>query len=158
MFSTPSSPFLAPPRLHSAPPSSSVLKDQEVITMSLPQSAHVVTFIHTADQKRAKAFYQDVLGFTVRTDDGFAIVFDMNGVTMRLTEIKGYTASAHPALGWHVNDIEAAIRAITARGATMTIYQGFNQDSLGVWTSPDGKAKVAWFNDPDGNVLSLTQS
>jgi hypothetical protein len=61
-------------------------------------------------------------------------------------------------LGWQVPDIAQAIRDLTSKGVTMTIYEGYGQDALGVWTSPDGKAKVAWFNDPDGNVLSLTES
>lgn len=66
--------------------------------------------------------------------------------------------SAHPVLGWQVPDIEAAVEALAARGVDMNVYEGMGQDDLGIWTSPDGKAKVAFFNDPDGNGLSLTQS
>lgn len=67
-----------------------------------------------------------------------------------------YKAGPHPVLGWDVGDIRAAIEALRGKGIEFTIYEGFGQDELGVWTSPDGKAKVAWFADPDGNVLSLS--
>lgn len=60
--------------------------------------------------------------------------------------------------GWNVSDIVAAAKDLRARGVAFTIYDGMGQDELGVWTSPDGKAKVAWFSDPDGNVLSLSQA
>jgi catechol 2,3-dioxygenase-like lactoylglutathione lyase family enzyme len=121
-------------------------------------SAKVITFILTRDRAASTAWYRDVLGLpVVVADDGFASVLDLNGSLLRITQIEGYQPSAHPALGWEVPDIADAIRTLVSRGVTMTIYEGFGQDALGVWTSPDGKAKVAWFNDPDGNVLSLTQ-
>ena len=121
-------------------------------------SAKVITFIQTRDRAAAKAWYAGVLGLPVVTeDDGFASVLDLNGTLLRITQIDGYQPSAHPALGWEVPDIAATIQDLVSRGVTMTVYEGFGQDALGVWTSPDGKAKVAWFNDPDGNVLSLTQ-
>ncbi len=121
-------------------------------------NAKVITFILTRDRSASMAWYAEVLGLpVVAADDGFASVLDLNGALLRITQIDGYEASAHPALGWEVPDIAATIRTLVDRGVTMTVYEGFGQDALGVWTSPDGKAKVAWFNDPDGNVLSLTQ-
>lgn len=63
----------------------------------------------------------------------------------------------HPVLGWDVADIHATVAALTARGVKFTIYDGMGQDAAGVWTAPDGKAKVAWFSDPDGNLLSLSE-
>ncbi len=118
----------------------------------------MVTFIQTRDRAEAKAFYGDMLGFALVADDRFASVFEMNGTVLRVTEIADYVAHAHPALGWKVADIAESSRWLRARGLTMTIYPGFGQDENGVWTSPDGEAKVVWFNDPDGNVLTLTQS
>ncbi|MDP2260329.1 MAG: VOC family protein [Caulobacter sp.] len=120
-------------------------------------SAKVVTFILTGDRAASKAWYMDVLGLPLIADDPFASVLTMNGAVLRIVHIDGYEAGAHPVLGWEVADIAAAIETLVSRGVTMTIYEGFGQDALGVWTSPDGKAKVAWFNDPDGNVLSLAQ-
>jgi catechol 2,3-dioxygenase-like lactoylglutathione lyase family enzyme len=60
-------------------------------------------------------------------------------------------------LGWEVPDIEAAVASLTANGVAMNIYEGFGQDESGIWTAPDGSGKVAFFNDPDGNGLSLVQ-
>lgn len=120
-------------------------------------TAKVVTFVLTRDREACKAWYTGTLGLPLVVDDPFASVLDMNGTILRITQIDGYQAGPHPVLGWEVPDIAQAIRGLVDKGVTMTIYEGFGQDALGVWTSPDGKAKVAWFNDPDGNVLSLTE-
>lgn len=125
--------------------------------MSVLSSSGVVTFVLTRDREASKAFYTDTLGLTFVADDPFATVLEMNGAVLRIVHIDDYQAGPHPILGWEVGDITSTIRDLVSRGVTMTIYEGFGQDALGVWTSPDGKAKVAWFNDPDGNVLSLAQ-
>ncbi len=117
-----------------------------------------ITFIITNDRKIAEPFYRDVLGLPFVTDDGFAAVFDLAGVPLRITEVPGHTPSAHPVLGWQVEDIVATVEALSARGVAFTIYERMGQDALGIWTAPDGFAKVAFFNDPDGNTLSLTQA
>lgn len=119
--------------------------------------AHTVAFLCVTDRAKATAFFRDVLGFRLVSDDDFAAVFDMNGTPLRITRIEGHKAVPHTVLGWTVRDITAAVRTLTSRGVTMHVYQGFGQDALGIWTAPGGGAKVAWFNDPDGNVLSLTQ-
>lgn len=120
-------------------------------------NAKPIPMITTADRKRAEAFYGETLGLASKGDDGFAALFDLAGVTMRLTEVPGYTAAAWPQLGWEVDDIEAAVAELAAKGITMNIYEGLGQDEKGIWTSPDGACKVAFFNDPDGNGLSMTQ-
>ncbi len=117
-----------------------------------------VTFIITNDRKVAEPFYRDVLGLPFVRDDGFAAVFDLDGVSLRITEVPGHTPSAHPVLGWQVADIVSMVQALAARGVAFSIYEGLGQDALGIWTAPDGIAKVAFFNDPDGNALSLTQN
>ncbi|OYU78481.1 MAG: glyoxalase [Alphaproteobacteria bacterium PA3] len=117
----------------------------------------VITFIQTRDRPTAVAFYRDVLGLTFVVDDPFGSVFDQNGTGLRITQIEGFTPSPHPALGWQVSDIQDCIRMLTARGVTMKIYEGFGQDELGIWHAPGGTAQIAWFEDPDGNLLSLTQ-
>jgi catechol 2,3-dioxygenase-like lactoylglutathione lyase family enzyme len=117
-----------------------------------------VTFIITADAARSRAFYETTLGLKLGPQDAFATVYDLAGTILRVTEVPGFAAGPHPVLGWKVADITATVTALTAKGVAFTIYPGFGQDALGVWTAPDGKARVAWFNDPDGNVLSLTQS
>ncbi len=117
-----------------------------------------ITFIITNDRKVAEPFYRDVLGLPFVRDDGFAAVFDLAGVPLRITEVPGQTPAAHPVLGWQVADIVSTVQALAARGVAFTIYEGMGQDALGIWTAPDGIAKVAFFNDPDGNALSLTQN
>lgn len=120
-------------------------------------AARPVAMIATADRKRAEPFYAETLGLRRTGDDGFAALFDLAGVTLRLTEVPGYAAPLHPVLGWEVPDIEAAVSALAANGVTMNVYEGLGQDSNGIWTAPDGSCKVAFFSDPDGNGLSLTQ-
>jgi hypothetical protein len=76
---------------------------------------------------------------------------------MRLTELPSHTAGEQTVLGWNVPDIAEAVTELNARGITFRKFEGFGQDDLDIWTTPDGSVKVAWFTDPDGNVLSLTQ-
>ena len=125
--------------------------------MSLAQ-ARPVAMITTADRKSSEPFYADTLGLHRKGDDGFAALFDLAGVTLRLTEVPGYTPPPTPVLGWEVPDIEAAAAALAEKGVAMNVYEGLGQDENGIWTAPDGSCKVAFFNDPDGNGLSLTQT
>lgn len=124
--------------------------------MSIAASAKVIKFIHTRDRAKAKVFYGETLGFAFTGDDPFASVFEMNCAGLRIVQIEDFVAHAHPVLGWEVEDIVATIKALRDRGVAMSIYEGMGQDELGIWTSPDGKKKVAFFNDPDGNGLSLS--
>jgi catechol 2,3-dioxygenase-like lactoylglutathione lyase family enzyme len=119
--------------------------------------ARPVAMIVTSDRKTAEPFYGETLGLRRLPGDDFAAVFDLAGVRLRLTEVPGHSPSAHPVLGWEVPDIRAAVEALNARGVAMTVYDGMGQDELGIWTAPDGSAKVAFFSDPDGNGLSLTE-
>jgi catechol 2,3-dioxygenase-like lactoylglutathione lyase family enzyme len=126
--------------------------------MSLPTTAQPVVFVLTANRAKAVPFYRDVLGLRLMGEDSHAATFDLgNRTPLRLTDIADHRASGHTVVGWHVSDIRAAIAALREKGVEFQIYEGFGQDADGVWASPDGGAKVAWFRDPDGNGLSLTQ-
>ncbi len=126
--------------------------------MSLPAASIPCCFVITANRAKSKPFYAEVLGLRLLGEDNHAATFDLgNRTPMRLTEVAGYAAAGHTVLGWHVADIHTALYDLRAKGVIFTIYDGFGQDADGVWSSPDGGAKVAWFPDPDGNVLSLTQ-
>ncbi|HOB15064.1 MAG TPA: VOC family protein [Novosphingobium sp.] len=126
--------------------------------MSLPANSLPVTFIATAYRPRAVPFYRDVLGLRLMGEDSHAATFDLgNRTPLRLTDVPGHRAASHVVLGWHVADIGAAMAALRAKGVKFKIYDGFGQDADGVWSSPDGGARIAWFADPDENVLSLTQ-
>jgi catechol 2,3-dioxygenase-like lactoylglutathione lyase family enzyme len=120
--------------------------------------ASPVSFILTADRIRAKPFYAGVLGLKVIAEDGFATTFDLgSGAFMRLTDLPGHTAKGHTVLGWNVPDIRSAANDLRDKGVTFTVYEGFGQDADGIWMVPGGGAQVAWFPDPDGNVLSIAQ-
>jgi len=115
-----------------------------------------MTFIVARDRERAKAFYHEVLGFEMTSEDPFAAVFDLNGTMLRIATVKDFEAQPHTVLGWEVSDIAATVKALMAKGVRFTTYEGMGQDELGIWSAPGG-TKVAWFLDPDGNNLSLTQ-
>jgi catechol 2,3-dioxygenase-like lactoylglutathione lyase family enzyme len=126
--------------------------------MPLPAAAQPVCFVLTADRSRSKPFYAEVLGLRLLGEDGHAVTFDLgNRTPLRLTDMPGHKGAGHTVVGWNVADIVGAVRDLAGRGVTFTVYEGFGQDADGIWNSPDGGAKVAWFPDPDGNVLSLTQ-
>jgi catechol 2,3-dioxygenase-like lactoylglutathione lyase family enzyme len=121
-------------------------------------NAKPVCFVLTADLPHARAFYSGTLGLTETGEDPYAISYDLAGTTLRLTKIESHQPGPHTVLGWQVDDIAAAIDDLTARGVTFAVYEGFGQDARGVWTHPGSGAKVAWFLDPEGNNLSLTQA
>ena len=120
-------------------------------------SAKPMTFIVTRDRERSKEFYGGTLGFKLAYEDDFAAVFDLNGIMLRISTVADHVAQHHTVLGWEVPDIAEAAKALRERGIAFKIYEGFGQDDLGIWSSPGGASKVAWFDDPDGNVLSLAQ-
>jgi catechol 2,3-dioxygenase-like lactoylglutathione lyase family enzyme len=122
----------------------------------LGASAKAMTFIVTRDRAKAKSFYGGTLGFTQTAEDPFAAVFDLNGTMLRISTVKEHQAPAHTVLGWAVPDIVATVEALKAKGVVFNVYEGFGQDPLAIWNAPGGD-KVAWFLDPDGNNLSLTQ-
>jgi predicted enzyme related to lactoylglutathione lyase len=113
-------------------------------------------FVPTLKPAEAKVFYQDVLGLTLLSEDNYALEFDSNGVLLRVITVPDLKPHAFTSLGWNVHDIAATIHKLNGKGVFCEKYDFMEQDDLGVWTSPSG-AKVAWFRDPDGNVLSLSQ-
>ncbi len=120
------------------------------------ESSHVIAFAAVTDMNRARAFYEQTLGLPVTEQNDFACVLDANGTMLRLTAVPEVAHAGYTVLGWNVADITATVRRITASGVSFLRYDGMDQDQDGVWTAPSGD-KVAWFTDPDGNVLSLTQ-
>jgi catechol 2,3-dioxygenase-like lactoylglutathione lyase family enzyme len=125
--------------------------------MTFPAGAKTMSFIITRDREKARAFYGGVLGFPAASEDNFALVYDMNGTMLRISTLKDFEPQRHTVLGWEVSDIVTAVKTLKAKGVTFNVYAGFGQDELGIWTAPASTNKVAWFLDPDGNNLSLTQ-
>jgi len=118
--------------------------------------AKIVAFAPVTDVARARAFYVDVLGLTVLEDTPFALVCDAGGTTLRITPVGELSPQPFTVLGWAVDDVAAASRALVDAGVELLRFDGMDQDELGVWTTPGGD-RIAWFHDPDGNVLSLSQ-
>jgi catechol 2,3-dioxygenase-like lactoylglutathione lyase family enzyme len=116
---------------------------------------HVVTFLQTKNPEAAIPFYRDVLGFKYLRDDGFALVFDMDGVMLRIGKAKEFTPAPGTVLGWEAEDIGAAVDELVGKGVTFERYSFMQQDERGIQTFPGGD-QVAWFKDPDGNVLSFS--
>jgi catechol 2,3-dioxygenase-like lactoylglutathione lyase family enzyme len=112
--------------------------------------------VATTDLHRARVFYEQTLGLPVAGHNEFACVLDANGVMLRITAVPEVSRASYTVLGWRVADIVAAVRSLTAKGVRFLRYDGMDQDEAGIWTTPGGD-KVAWFTDPDGNILSLTQ-
>ena len=116
---------------------------------------HVITFLNTKNPEAAIPFYRDVLGFKYLRDDGFALVFDMDGVMLRIGKAKEFTPAPGTVLGWEAEDIGAAVDELVGKGVTFERYSFMQQNERGIQTFPGGD-QVAWFKDPDGNVLSFS--
>jgi len=120
------------------------------------ESSDLVAFVAATDLERARVFYEQTLGLRVLEYSDFAVVLDANGTILRVTAVGQVAPAGYTVLGWHVRDITASVRALAARGVVFLRYEGMSQDADGIWTSPSGD-RVAWFADPDGNTLSLTE-
>ena len=118
----------------------------------------LVAFAPTTDPAKARAFYESVLGLRLVSDEPpFALVFDANGTMLRVTTVREHTAAPFTVLGWEVASIESTVEQLTAAGVEFLRVPGLNDSTpLPIWTAPGG-ARIAWFHDPDKNVLSLTQ-
>ena len=121
------------------------------------ESCKLVGFVGVRDAERAKAFYRDTLGLKLAVDElPFALVFDCEGTALRVTMVREVVAAPYTVLGWAVTDITATASGLAAAGVKFQRYPQIQQDELGIWTAPGG-ARVAWFQDPDGNLLSISQ-
>jgi len=115
-----------------------------------------VSFVGSIDLVRSVEFYVDTLGFRQISEDEYALVLDLNGHTLRVAKVNEISPAPYTVLGWNVADIDETVQYLSERGVIFQFYEGMQQNGLGVWTSPSG-AMVAWFKDPDGNNLSVTE-
>ncbi|WP_088288546.1 VOC family protein [Kineosporia sp. A_224] len=119
-------------------------------------TSDVIAFASSADLARARAFYEGTLGLPVAYENAYACVFDAHGTMLRITAVAEVAHPGYTVLGWRVTDISETVAGLESRGVAFARHEGMEQDAQGVWTTPNGD-RVAWFTDPDGNVLSLTQ-
>jgi|ERR1043166_2313278 catechol 2,3-dioxygenase-like lactoylglutathione lyase family enzyme len=115
-----------------------------------------ILFLAASNAKRAREFYEQTLGLTFVADEYPALVFQVGDSMLRIQKVDEVRKAPYTALGWDVKDIRKTVRTLRDRGVEFKRYEGMNQDEDGIWTSPRG-GLVAWFEDPDGNILSLTQ-
>jgi len=121
--------------------------------------ADLVAFVPTRNPKKSRRFYEKTLGLKFVSEDPFALVFNAHGVMLRIanvSSVKEFKPAPFTILGWQVDSAESDVRALRRKGIKFERYPGMNQNRLGIWHSPSG-AQVAWFKDPDGNLLSITQ-
>lgn len=119
-------------------------------------TAPITALVGTMKPEIAKTFYGETLGLKFVSDDGFALVFEGKNARVRVSRVPGVTPAAYAVLAFDVDDIEKAVDGLTAKGVVFARFGFFVQDARGVWTAPDG-TKVAWFHDPDLNLLSVVQ-
>ena len=119
-------------------------------------TSEVIAFVSTTDLVRARSFYEASLGLTIVDENAYACVFDANGTMLRITAVAEVAQPGYTVLGWRVTNIEETVTRLESLGIIFARYDGMGQDAQGVWTTPSGD-RIAWFADPDGNVLSLTE-
>src|SRR5438874_5989165 len=120
------------------------------------KNSDVAAFVATAKPDEAREFYENILGLTFVSDEEYAVVFNANGTTLRVQKVAEVFPKPYTTLGWHVDDIKAGVKGLAAKGVKFEFYDFMQPDADGIVTFPDG-ARVAWFKDPDGNLLSLDQ-
>jgi catechol 2,3-dioxygenase-like lactoylglutathione lyase family enzyme len=116
----------------------------------------VIAFAAATDLDRAREFYQGTLGLTLVDQNPFACVFDVGGTMLRVTAVAQVATPGYTILGWRVDDIDGTVAGLRARGVTFTRYEQMGQDDNSIWMAPNGD-RIAWFTDPDGSTLSLTE-
>ena len=119
-------------------------------------SQKLMAFVAARDLARARDFYRDRLGLGLVGEDEFALVFDVGGTMLRVARVQEPASAPYTVLGWEVADIIETAKSLLKAKIGLERYPGMGQDELGIWKSPGG-ARVAWFKDPDGNTLSITQ-
>jgi len=119
--------------------------------------APITAFLSTTSARQAKAFYGSTLGLRLLGEDDFALVFAARGAQVRIQKVKAVTPQPFTALGWQVTSIRRSVRALAKRGVKFERYSFMEQDEDGIWLAPSG-TRVAWFKDPEGHVLSISQA
>lgn len=116
----------------------------------------VIAFVPTMKPNEARTFYKDILGLMLLSEDESALQFRANGILLKVVLVRELIPQTFTVLGWKVKDISGVIKSLNKKGIFCEEYEFLRQDSIGIWTSRGG-SKVAWFKDPDGNILSVTE-
>ena len=119
-------------------------------------TSKVVGFVGTVRPAEARHFYEQILGLQLLEESPFALVFTSGGTTVRVQKVQAVVTPPYTSLGWEVVDIAATVQHLTSKGVEFQHFEGLPQNEAGIWLTPDG-SQIAWFRDPDGNTLSLTE-
>lgn len=122
----------------------------------LPTTSELIAFVGATDPERAKAFYRDKLGLNLVSELSATLIFKTGETTLRISLVEEVTAAPYTVLGWKVEDIDGTVDTLSEKGVSFERIPGMDQDERGIWAASDG-TKVAWFQDPDGNMLSVTE-
>jgi catechol 2,3-dioxygenase-like lactoylglutathione lyase family enzyme len=123
-------------------------------------SADLIAFVPTRNPARAREFYEGTLGLEFISADPFALVFHCQGTTLRIadvSQVKDFRPASFTIVGWQVTNASDSVGDLVKKGVRFERFPGMEQDAQGIWQSPSG-AQVAWFKDPEGNILSITQA
>jgi catechol 2,3-dioxygenase-like lactoylglutathione lyase family enzyme len=124
--------------------------------MQMLASNKIIGFVPTKDSAKARGFYEGILQFQFVSDDMFALVMRAGETMLRIGKVQDFTPAPYTVLGWEVSNIEEVVAWLQKRGITFEKFPFVQDKELGIWTAPTGD-KIAWFRDPDGNVLSVSQ-
>ena len=113
-------------------------------------------FIPTTQLVKARKFYIEKLGLRILSEDNYGLECESNGTHLRITIVESLIPQPFTVLGWDTVDIISTVMRLGEKGIIFERYSFIEQDELGIWTAPDG-TRVAWFKDPDGNVLSISE-
>src|SRR5262249_29511516 len=124
--------------------------------MRMLASSSLIAFTATTDATKARTFYEGILELQFISEDEFAIVYDTDGVSLRIQKVARVTPQPFTVLGWSVASIDRTVSRLMGKGAVFERYASLEQDPRGIWRSPSG-ARIAWLKDPDGNIISFTE-
>ena len=142
--------------MQASKPNSTLLRMKSAEAFSNGRVDELIGVAPITDADRAKSFYEGTLGLTFVADDGFALVFRSGSNMLRLAKMPEVHPASFTVLGWESSNITDDVRDLAARGVEFLRFSFLEQDSAGIWTAPSGD-RIAWFKDPDGNTLSLSQ-
>ena len=126
--------------------------------MSLTHNAPI-GFVPTTKPETVRPFFEGTLGLTFVSEDQFAFVFRMGpapGTMLRIVRAQDCTPAPFTIFGWETQNIEVTVDELTAKGIEFLRFGFFPQDDRGIWNAPGGD-RIAWFKDPSGNTLSVSQ-
>jgi catechol 2,3-dioxygenase-like lactoylglutathione lyase family enzyme len=112
-------------------------------------------FVSTTQPDKAREFYTKKLGLKLLSEDSFGLEFEANGAHLRISFVEKLTPQPFTVLGWDTTDIVSTIKVLNEKGISFERYAFIEQDDSAIWTAPGG-TKIAWFKDPDGNLLSVS--